>query len=175
MLRSLEVTEPPALTEPLAVTGGHAPAHAPEHCDASPVSFTHRYTARPDPSVRNVVPDALAVVISVAPDEPAEPLDAAAGLLLADAPAAGDVLLLELPPLLHAATRIAVAAAPTSTAPIRSTGGSPCMAARSRPPAGCTCSPCVSVPELSVIGLPIYIVSLRHDPWVAPVTAPPSL
>jgi hypothetical protein len=150
---------PPAATEPVVVTAGHAPEHAPEHIDASPVSFTHRYTARPDPLVRNVFPDAVAVVIVVLPDA-LPPV----GVPVADGdPLAGGALLLELLPLLHAATRIAVAAAPASTAPTRVTGGSPCATLRSRPPARCMCPRCLSAPDVAVVGLLIYIVSLRHD------------
>jgi hypothetical protein len=68
------------------------------------VSLTHRYTARPEPSVRNVFPDAVEVVMTVAPDALLLPA-AAAGELAAGAAA----LLL---PLEHAAT-----SRPTPTAP----------------------------------------------------------
>jgi hypothetical protein len=40
--RSLAFALPDALGDPVVVTGGHAPAHAPEHVDAPPVSFAHR-------------------------------------------------------------------------------------------------------------------------------------
>jgi len=119
--RSLAFAPPEAVTDPVAVTGGHAPAHAPEQADLPPLSLTHRYTARPGPSVRNVPADDEAVVITVAPDQPALPLAAAllaAALLLAgDAPAgellaaAAPVLLLLLP-LAHAAASSATPAAP---------------------------------------------------------------
>jgi hypothetical protein len=117
VLRSLDVALPDAVTVPVVVTGGHAPAHAPVHMDASPVSLTHRYTARPEPSVRNVPADDVAVVMTVPPD--ALPLAAAllgagaAAELLAGAAAGAAVLLLALE---HAATRTAAATAPPTPA-----------------------------------------------------------
>jgi hypothetical protein len=110
--RSLAFALPDAVTVPVAVTGGHAPAHAPEHVDASPVSLTHRYTARPEPSVRNVPADDDAVVMTVLPDALAPPalLAGAAAALLAGAAA---LLLL---PLEHAATSIATPTAPPTPA-----------------------------------------------------------
>jgi hypothetical protein len=86
--------------------------------EASPVSLTHRYTARPEPSVRNVFPDDEAVLITVEPDPLAPPLAGAllAGALLDPAAAAGELLAgaaeLLLLPLAHAAT-----SSPTPTAP----------------------------------------------------------
>jgi hypothetical protein len=115
VLRSLAFALPDAVTVPVAVTGGHAPAHAPVHMEALPVSLTHRYTARPEPSVRNVFPDDEAVLMTVDPDPPPLALPAAAGELLAGAGAellaagAAELLLL---PLAHAAT-----SSPTPTAP----------------------------------------------------------
>jgi hypothetical protein len=103
--RSAATTPPDAVTPPLAVTGGHAPAHAPEHTDLSLLSFTHRYTARPDPSVRNDPAEPERTVITVL-----DPALAAAGLAAAVAPA---WVLLLLPPLAHAAASSAV---PTGTA-----------------------------------------------------------
>jgi hypothetical protein len=103
----------------VAITGGHAPAHAPVQVDVLPVSLTHRYTARPEPSVRNVLPDDVAVVMTVDPDPP--PLAAA---LLAPAAAgelaAGAALLLP-PPLEHAATSKATPTAPPT--PVASLAG----------------------------------------------------
>jgi hypothetical protein len=103
------------------------------------------------------MPDPVAVVISVPPDEPVE---AAAGLLVVGAPVADGPLLAELPPLLHAATVIATTAAPAATAPIRSTLGSPVATARIRTPAprASPRRPCES--GLAVIRLLIFIVSL---------------
>jgi hypothetical protein len=74
----------------------------------SPVSLTHRYTARPELVVRNVPADDEAVVMTVAPDALA-PL--AAGLVAAAllAGAAAAVLLL---PLLQAAASRATPTAP---------------------------------------------------------------
>ena len=117
--RSLALALPPAWTAPDAVTGGQAPAQAPEHVEASPVSLTQRYTARPEPSVRNVFPDDEAVVIVLPPDPaaagPAAPLaGAAAALPLPVPPLAGALLLLL--PLLHAAATRAMAAAPPTPA-----------------------------------------------------------
>jgi hypothetical protein len=82
--------------------------------EAAPVSLTHRYTARPEPSVRNVFPDDEAVLMTVEPDPLAPPL---AGALLDPAAAAGELLAgaaaeLLLLPLAHAAT-----SSPTPTAP----------------------------------------------------------
>ena len=72
------------------------------------VSFDQRYTARPDPSVRNDPADPAWVVITV-------PVVAAlAGLPLAGVPAACDP-----PPLLHAA---ASSAAPSGTPSLTGTG-----------------------------------------------------
>ena len=118
--RSLVIALPDAVTVPVAVTGGHAPSHAPVHVDASPVSLAHRYTARPELSVRKVLPDDEAVVMTVLPDPLAAALpedDAPAGELLA-----APVLLL-LPPLEHAAARTATPTAPvTPAASLAATG-----------------------------------------------------
>ena len=91
------------------------------------MSFTHRYTARPDPSVRNVDPDAVAVVIVVPPD--AFPV---ADAPVADAPVLGALVLLLL--LAHADTSRAVATPATSAAPILSPGDTSAATARSRAP-----------------------------------------
>jgi hypothetical protein len=111
--RSLDFALPDAVTVPVAVTGGHAPAHAPEHADVPPLSLTHRYTARPEPSVKNVSPDDVAVAMTVDPD----PLPLAALLEPAAAGelAAGAAELL-LPPLAHAATSTATPTAPPTPA-----------------------------------------------------------
>jgi hypothetical protein len=95
------------------------------------VSFTHRYTARPEPAVRNVPADDVAVVMTVAPDALAPPLAAAAplaGTLLAAAPLAGALLAgagaaVLLPPLLHAATSSAAATVPPIPAATRAGAG----------------------------------------------------
>jgi hypothetical protein len=116
--RSLDFALPAAVTVPVAITGGHAPAHAPVQLDVLPVSLTHRYTARPEPSVRNVSPDDDAVVMTVDPDAPlaaALLAPAAAGEL-----AAGAALLLLLP-LEHAATSKATPTAPPT--PVASLAG----------------------------------------------------
>jgi hypothetical protein len=114
------------------------------------------------------MPDADAVVISVALDDPVE---AAAGLLAAGAPVADDApLLLVLPPLLQAATMMATAAAPTAMAPIRSTGGNPSASARTRAPAPPASRRRSRVPGLAVIRLLICIFS---SPW--PIGCPHSL
>jgi hypothetical protein len=106
----------------VVVTGGQAPAHAPVHADMPLVSLTHRYTARPDPSVRNVLPPDEAVLMTVAADALAPPL--AGALLGADAPAgvlldAAGVLL--LPALEHAAANSATPTAPPT--PVASLAG----------------------------------------------------
>jgi hypothetical protein len=119
--RSLAFAAPDAVTVPAAVTGGHAPAHAPEHADMPVPSLAHRYTARP-PSVRNVPPDDVAVVITAEPDPLALP--AAAGL--EDDPPAGELLAgapVLLPPLLHAATSSAAPTAPPTPAATRAGAG----------------------------------------------------
>lgn len=110
--RSLAIALPDAVGVPVVVTGGHAPAHAPEQADASLVSLVHRYTARPEPVVRNVSPDAVAVVMTVAPPAAAALLGAAAAAELAGA--AGTELLLL--PLEHAAASSATPTAPPTPA-----------------------------------------------------------
>jgi hypothetical protein len=110
---SLAVALPDAVGAPVVVTGGHAPAHAPEHCDASPVSLTHRYTARPEPLVRNVFPDDVAVVMTVPPDAAELPLAALAGAAAPDELAGAALLLL---PLAHAAASSATPTAPPTPA-----------------------------------------------------------
>jgi hypothetical protein len=116
--RSLAFALPDAVTVPVAVTGGHAPAHAPVQADVSPVSLTHRYTARPEPSVRNVPADDVAVLMTVAPPDALAPpaLLAGAAALLAGAAGAAALLLL---PLEHAATSIATPTAPPTPAASR--------------------------------------------------------
>src|ERR1700722_3252741 len=107
---SLALAAPAAVAVAVVVTGGHAPAQAPVQVDMSPVAFVHRYTALPDPVVRKVPADDLAVVMTVPPDAPAAALgedDAPAG----EAGAAGAAAVLPvLAALLHAATS---SAAPT--------------------------------------------------------------
>jgi len=121
---SLAFAPPDVVTVPVVVTGGQAPAHAPVHADMSPVSFAHRYTARPELVTRNVPPDAVAVVMTVAL---ALPLAAGllpagdAGALLAGALLAGALLLLLLVPLEHAATSSAAPTAPPT--PVASRAG----------------------------------------------------
>jgi hypothetical protein len=120
--RSLDFALPDAVAVPVVVTGGQAPAHAPVHADVPPVSLTHRYTARPEPSVRNVFPDDDAVLITVAPD----PLPLAAALL--GAAAAGELLaaapvLLLLLPLEQAATSSAAPTPPPTPAASRAGPG----------------------------------------------------
>jgi hypothetical protein len=105
------LASPEAVTVPLAVTGGHAPAHAPLQLDMPPVSFTHRYTARPEPSVRKEPAEDEAVSMTVAPD-------ALAALAEDDGPA-GELLaapVVLLVPLLHAATSSAAPSAPPALA-----------------------------------------------------------
>jgi hypothetical protein len=84
--------------------------------DMSPVSFAHRYTARPEPLARTVPSEDLAVVMTVPPDALAPLLeegddDAPAG----DAGAAAPALLL-VPALLHAATTTAATSPPPTPA-----------------------------------------------------------
>jgi hypothetical protein len=129
--RSLDFAPPDTVTVPVAVTGGHAPAHAPEHADLPPVSFSHMYTARPEPSVRNVPADDEAVLMTVAPDPPALLLAAALLALLLAGTAAADellgaaaaelLLLLLLLPLAHADTSSATPTAPPT--PVASLAG----------------------------------------------------
>jgi hypothetical protein len=118
---SLAMALPDAVAVPVVVTGGHAPAQAPLQLDMSPVSFTHRYTARPEPLVRKVPAEDLAVVMTVPPDELALPEeDAPAGEAGADAGALlgllGVLVLLVLPALLHAATTTAATSPPPTPA-----------------------------------------------------------
>src|ERR1700677_653513 len=97
--RSLALAPPDAVTVPLATTGGHAPAHAPEQTDLFMGSFTHRYSARPDELVRNEPAEPEAVVITVPVVDVLPEADVAPE---AAAPAAE-------PLLLHAATSSAAA------------------------------------------------------------------
>jgi hypothetical protein len=157
--RSLATAEPPAATVPVAGTGGHAPAHAPEHWDASPVSFTHRYTARPDPSVKNVAPDAVAVVISV-PDEAAALVELlpAAGAPVADAP----VLAVLLLALAHAVTRSAVPTVPMTAAPNLQPGDTSVTAARSPEPILATLLPLRVTAFRAVTDILIVLISSQR-------------
>ena len=109
--RSVAIAPPDAVTLPLAVTGGQAPAHAPEQVDLSVLSATNRYTVRPDPSVRNVPADPVPVLITI-------PVAAAGEALPADAPLlpAGLLLLAALP---HAA---ASSATPSEAPSLAATG-----------------------------------------------------
>src|ERR1700722_10516420 len=123
---SLALAPPDAVAVAVVVTGGHAPAQAPVQVDMSPVSFVHRYTALPDPVVRKVPAEDLAVVMTVPPDAPAAALGVDAPALGVDAPALGDdapageagaaAAALLLPALLHAATVAAAASAPPTPA-----------------------------------------------------------
>jgi hypothetical protein len=156
--RSLDTAAPPAFTEPVAVTGGHACWHGPEHWDASPVSLAHRYTARPDPSVRIVAPDAVAVVIVVAPEAaPPEPL--AEALAVAGAPVAGALVLDELLPLEQAATSRAVPTVATAAAPILSNGDRSAVTLRNPVPILAIVLPGRWTEFLALSGWSIVIVS----------------
>ena len=94
--RALAFTLPVAVSLPVAGTGGQAAAHAPEQSDMFMPSLAHRYTVRPDPSVRNVPAEPAWVVITVPvvdalaelPAAGAEPGDAVAALLHAVASSA---------------------------------------------------------------------------------------
>ena len=89
--RSLAFAPPVAVSLPVAGTGGQAAAHAPEQADMFMPSLAHRYTARPDPAVRNAPAGPAWVVITV------PVVDALAGL-----PAAGAELGEEAAALPHA-------------------------------------------------------------------------
>jgi len=54
-----------AVSVPVAGTGGQAAAHAPEQADMFMPSWAHRYTVRPDPTVRNAPAEPVWVVITV--------------------------------------------------------------------------------------------------------------
>src|ERR1700729_1203261 len=103
---SLAFALPDAVAVAVVVTGGHAPAQAPLQLDMSPVSLTHRYTARPELVARTVPADDFAVVMTVPPEELALEDDPPAG------EAAGAAALLLVAPLLHAATTTAALSAP---------------------------------------------------------------
>jgi hypothetical protein len=100
--RSVDTAAPDAVAVPLAGTGGHADAHAPEHSDLFMPSFVHMYTARPDPSVRYVPADPDLVVITSAAADPVAVL-----------PAAGVLL----PPLVPLLPQAAASSAVASSAP----------------------------------------------------------
>jgi len=107
--RSLAFAPPVAVTVPFAGTGGQAVAHAPEHADMFMPCLAHRYTARPDPAVRNAPAEPAWVLITV------PVVDALAGL-----PAAGAELGEEaVAALLHA---VASSAAPSGTASLTGIG-----------------------------------------------------
>ena len=72
---SLALALPDAVAVAVVVTGGHAPAQAPLQLDMSPVSLTHRYTARPELVARTVPADDFAVVMTVPPEELAPALE----------------------------------------------------------------------------------------------------
>ena len=72
--RSLAVTPVPAVGAPVVVSGGHAVAHAPEHVDFVLVSGTHKYSERPELSVRKLVPP-LVCTSTVIADELAPAAD----------------------------------------------------------------------------------------------------
>src|SRR5580698_1074542 len=118
---SLALALPDAVAAAVVVTGGHAPAQAPLQLDMSPVSLTHRYTARPEPLVRKVPAEDFAVVMTVPPEELAPLLgeDAPAGEAgaAAEEGAAGAAApVLVLAALLHAATTTAATSPPPTPA-----------------------------------------------------------
>jgi hypothetical protein len=106
--RSLAFAPPVAVSVPVAGTGGQAVAHAPEHADMFMPSSAHRYTARPDPAVRNAPAEPAWVLITV------PVVDALAGL-----PAAGAELGEEVAALLHA---VASSAEPSGIASLTGIG-----------------------------------------------------
>ena len=89
--RSLAFAPPAAVSLLVVGTGGQAAAHAPAQADMFMPSLAHRYTVRPDPSVRNAPAEPAWVVITV-------PVADA----LAELPAAGAELGDEAAALLHA-------------------------------------------------------------------------
>jgi hypothetical protein len=92
------------------VSGGHAVAHAPEHVDILLVSGTHKYSERPEPSVRKLFP-LLECTSTVIADELPPAADELPPAAADDAGEAGaDEELLEPPPELQAATRTAAPA-----------------------------------------------------------------
>jgi hypothetical protein len=109
--RSLAFALPDAIRLPLAGTGGQALAHAPVHSDLFMLSLSHRYTERPDPSVRYVPAEPDLVLITV--PEPVALLELEADALALDPDPLGLVLLL----LLHAAASSAAASGTPSLTP----------------------------------------------------------
>jgi hypothetical protein len=100
----------------LVVNGGQTLAQGPEQVDSVVVSATHRYSALPDPSVRNVPAEPDAVLTTAPPvdepdpaEPPAEPPAWAATL--------GALGAADPPPplLLHAAATTAVATSGNAT------------------------------------------------------------
>ena len=65
--RSLAFAPPVAVSLLVAGTGGQAAAHAPEQADMFMPSLAHRYTVRPDPSVRNAPAEPPAWVVITVP------------------------------------------------------------------------------------------------------------
>src|SRR5262249_22415239 len=92
---------------PLAVTGGHAAAHAPVQADVVPLSASNAYTVKPLPVAR-IVPSAVcrsvSALLPAAPAPPAGALDGAGWYSAALPPG-------EVP---HAATATAAAATATT-------------------------------------------------------------
>jgi hypothetical protein len=84
---------------PVVVTGGRAPALAPEQAKESPPSFARRQTARPDPSARSApaAPDFVAITRP-------EPAAMAAGLAVRGVRIPTDTLIVTVSRLLARAT-----------------------------------------------------------------------
>jgi len=107
-------TPPDPVGLPVVVSGGQAWAHAPEQLDLPLASATHRYSARPEPLVRNV-PVEPWVTLTTAPEaatfvavEEADEVAEAAGA--ADAVEVGLLLLLPHPAAIKAPVRTTPAA-----------------------------------------------------------------
>src|SRR5262249_43381392 len=76
-----DIEAPPATMTrpPLAVTGGHAAAHAPVQADVVPLSASNAYTVKPLPVVR-IVPSAVCRSVSaLLPAAPAPPAGGGVG------------------------------------------------------------------------------------------------
>jgi hypothetical protein len=112
-----------AVSVPVAGTGGQAAAHAPVQADIFMPSLAHRYTARPDPAVRNAPAEPAWVLITVPVVDALAELPAAGAELPAagaELPAAGAELGEEVvAALLHA---VASSAAPSGIASLTGIG-----------------------------------------------------
>ena len=169
MVSFAEETPPDPVGAPLLVSGGHAWAQAPEQLDVPWLSATHRYRARPEPSVR-YVPFEPWVTLTTAPEDAAfEAVDDADEAAAADDAVDVDVLpLLPHPAAINATARTAMAA--TTTGILRFLVCIPrflVFILRSRVMLVCRCQPCRGITNQDS-GAPGSFPSLLADRKLSP-------